>query len=303
MKGGDGEVFWQRDPCVVVQGITGREGAFWTERMLSYGTRIVAGVAPGKGGQDVHGVPVYGSMREVLAAGRQPDLSVIFVPPLAVKAAALEAIEVGVRVIVVVTEHVPVQDTLEIVAAARDRGARLVGPNCPGVVVPGRWFAGVMPAWMGDMFRPGRVAVISRSGSLGALICIHLVSDGLGQSVFMGVGGDSVAGTSFAEILDVLEEDSQTDVVVLIGEIGGTMEEEAAAVVQRMRKKVVAYIAGVSAPSGRRMGHAGAIVMGERGSAGAKRSLLAEAGALVAEVPWQIPGLVRECGVGARDGR
>lgn len=279
---------------VLVQGITGKQGAFWTERMVSYGTEILAGVSPGRGGQCVHDVPVYDSV-ETACARHAVNSSVLFVPPLGVKTAALDAIRSGIRHVVILAEHVPVQDVMEVLAEAADRGVDVVGPNCPGVVVPGRYFVGIMPAWVTTIFKPGAVGVVSRSGSLGTLVCLDLVRAGLGQSAFVGIGGDPVLGTTFVDALREFEADPRTSAVVMVGEVGGTMEEDGAECVSQMRKPVVAFVGGQSAPEGRRMGHAGAIVTGPKGSARGKIEILRQAGAHVADVPSQIGRMLPPC--------
>jgi succinyl-CoA synthetase alpha subunit len=277
------------DPAapVVVQGITGRQGAFWTERMQACGTDVVAGVTPGKGGRRVHGVPVYDSVAAA-AEHHRIGASVLFVPPLAARAACLDALAAGVRLLVLLTEHIPGQDTMEILAAADDRGARVIGPNTAGVVVPGRCSLGIMPAFEQRIFRPGRVGVVSRSGSLGALVCLEVVRAGRGQAAFVGVGGDPIVGTTTREVVAAFDADPGVDTVVLVGEVGGAMEEDAAEHVAGMRKPVFALIAGRTSPPGRRMGHAGAIVSGGRGTAEAKVAALHEAGAVVLETPSEL---------------
>ncbi len=281
------------DRQVVVQGITGTEAVYWTERMLAYGTKVVAGVTPGKGGQQVHGVPVYSSVEEACQQ-HQPNLSVLFVPPRFVKGAALEAIEAGLKQIIILTEHIPVQDVIELLTVATKREVQVIGPNSPGVVYPGRDFIGIMPAWAKNLFQPGAVGVVSRSGSLGALICLNLVQAGLGQSAFIGIGGDPVPGTTFCDVLQMFEHDPQTQAVVMLGEIGGPMEEEAARYIPQMTKPVVAFIAGQSAPAGKRMGHAGAMVSGNQGNAAVKMEMLRQAGAHVADVPSQVNEILIE---------
>ena len=275
------------DQRVLVQGITGRQGTYWTERMQAYGTRIVAGVNPKKAGTLHCGVPVYVSacdaMRDVGF-----DVSVLFIPPLGVKAAAQDAIEAGCARPVVLTEHVPVQDVMELLAMARANGGAVVGPNTAGLVTPGECFVGFMPAFEADIFRPGRVAVISRSGSLGTLVCLNLVQAGFGQSAFIGIGGDPIIGTTTRDALQVLDADDRTDAIVVVGEIGGTMEEDAAEYAQAMSKPVVAFIAGSAAPPGKKMGHAGAIVMGDRGTYVSKRKALEAAGVEVLDTPSEV---------------
>ena len=269
---------------VLVQGITGKQGTFWTERMQAYGTRVVAGVNPKKAGAERCGVPVFASahdaMREVGF-----DVSVLFIPPLGVKAAAFDTIEAGCPRIVVLTEHVPVQDVMEVLAAARANGAAVAGPNTAGLVTPGECFVGFMPAFEADIFRPGSIGVISRSGSLGTLICLNLVQAGFGESAFIGIGGDPIIGTTTRDAVQALDTDERTEAVVVVGEIGGTMEEDAAEYVRDMRKPVVAFIAGGASPPGKKMGHAGAIVMGDRGSYASKRKALEAAGVEVLDTP------------------
>jgi succinyl-CoA synthetase alpha subunit len=272
---------------VLVQGITGREASFWTEKMKEYGTAVVAGVTPGKGGQTVQDVPVYESVQDATRRHRI-DASVLFVPPMAVKSAALEAMRAGVKAMVVLAEHVSIQDVIEVVTEARDLGVQIVGPNCPGIVVPGSHFLGIMPAWAKNIFRAGSLGVVSRSGSLGTLICLNLVRAGLGESVFFGIGGDPILGTTFVDTLEWFEADPGTRAVVLVGEIGGRMEEEAAGFIAKMTKPVIAFIGGQSAPEGKRMGHAGAIVSGGKGSAREKMDALQRAGARVAAIPSQV---------------
>jgi succinyl-CoA synthetase alpha subunit len=278
---------------VVVQGITGRQGRFWTERMLECGTRIVAGATPGKAGQEVCGIPVYDGIADA-AAEHDLDLTVLFIPPLAAKDACRDALNAGIRKIVLLTEHIPIQDTMEILAEARDAGAEVLGPNTAGAVVPGSSSVGIMPAFVETIFRPGSVGVISRSGSLGTLICQYIVRAGFGESVFLGIGGDPMLGTRVVDALHVLEDDPRTEAAVLVGEVGGTMEEDAAAFIAEMETPVVAFIAGRTAPPGRRMGHAGAIVTGSRGGGESKVRTLTEAGVPVLDVPSQLPDALRE---------
>ncbi len=272
---------------VLVQGITGREGSFWTEHMKNYGTEIAAGVTPKKGGQLVHGVPVYDTV-EAACEHQEIDASVLFVPPIAVKRAAQEAMRAGIEHLIVLAEHVPVHDMMELFAEADERGVQVIGANCPGLVVPGRYFIGIMPAWAENIFEVGPVGVVSRSGSLGTLICLNMVRGGLGESAFIGIGGDPVVGTAFLDALRIFQADPRTQAVVLVGEVGGTLEEDAAAFIPKMTKPVVCFIAGKSAPEGTRMGHAGAIVSGGKGSASTKISALKEAGAHVADVPSRV---------------
>ncbi len=277
---------------VLVQGITGRQGTFWTERMQAYGTHVVGGVNPRKSGITHCGVPVFASARAAM-----DDVgfhaSVMFIPPLAARDAALDAIEAGARTLVVLTEFVPVRDVMAIIAAARANGCCVVGPNTAGLVTPGECFVGIMPAFNASIFRPGRVGVISRSGSLGALVCLDILRAGHGQSAFIGIGGDPVSGTTTRDALERLDRDDRTDAVVVVGEIGGSKEEEAADYAAGMAKPVFAFIAGRAAPPGRRMGHAGAIVMGGRGTYESKRAALETAGVTVLEMPSQLAEALR----------
>ncbi len=277
----------RRNQPVLVQGITGRQGRFWTARMRDYGTAVVGGVNPNKAGTTQDGLPVFASA----AAARRAvgfEVAVMFVPPRAARAAALDACEAGARLLVVLTEFIPIQDVMAIHAAARHHGTQVVGPNTAGLVTPGECFVGIMPGFSDNIFRPGRVGVVSRSGSLGTLLCLNLVQAGYGQSAFVGVGGDPIPGVTLRDALAAFEHDPGTDAVVLVGEIGGDMEERAAEFAATMTKPVVAFIAGRSAPPGKRMGHAGAIVLGDRGSWDSKAEALAEAGVRVLEVPAQV---------------
>ena len=269
---------------VLVQGITGRQGTFWTGRMQAYGTRVVAGVNPKKANTEHCGVPVFASAGEAMRATGF-DLAVQFIPPLGVKAASRDAIEAGCRRLVILTEHVPVHDVMEVLAIARANGAAVVGPNTAGLVTPGACFVGFMPAFESGIFRPGRVGVISRSGSLGTLICLNLVHAGFGQSAFIGIGGDAIVGTTTRDALEQLDAHAGTDAVVIVGEIGGAMEEDAADYARAMSKPVVAFVAGAASPPGKKMGHAGAIVMGDKGTHASKRAALEAAGVTVLDTP------------------
>lgn len=281
---------------VIVQGITGRQGSFWTERMIECGTSVVAGVSPGKGGRTAAGVPVHDS---VAAAAREHrlDASVLFVPPLAAKTAALDAIRAGVGRIVLLTEHVPYQDIMYVLAEAETYGVNVLGPNTAGLVVPGQSSVGIMPGFARNIFQPGRVGVLSRSGSLGTLVSLNLVGAGYGQSAFVGIGGDPILGTTTVDVVRAFDRDDRTDAVVLVGEIGGTMEEGAAEYIATMTKPVVAFVAGRSAPPNTRMGHAGAIVSGTRGTGTSKVEALTAAGVTVVDVPGQIPDALRSHGI------
>lgn len=278
---------------VLVQGITGRQGTFWSERMIAYGTKIVGGVNPKKAGETHIGLPVWGSAVDA-AKATAIDVSVLFIPPLGVKAAALDAIAAGIGKLVIMTEHVPVQDVMYVMAAAKSAGTRIVGPNTAGLVTPGECFVGFMPAFNKKIFKPGSVGVISRSGSLGTLVCLNLVRDGFGISAFVGIGGDPIIGTTTRDALISLDDDPRTEAVVMIGEIGGAMEEEAAEYAAGMSKPMAAFIAGAASPPGKRMGHAGAIVMGNRGTYAAKRDALEAAGVAVRPTPGDIGSVLRE---------
>jgi succinyl-CoA synthetase alpha subunit len=289
-----------RQENVLVQGITGRQGSFWADRMADCGTRIVAGASPGKGGREVGGVPVYDSVAQA-ATRHQIDVSVLFVPPFAARTAALDAIRAGTRKLVMLTEHVPYHDVMYVLAEAAEHGTQVLGPNTAGLVVPGEASVGIMPGFATNIFRPGRIGVMSRSGSLGTLVSLNLVGAGYGQSAFIGIGGDPILGTTTLDAVRELDADERTDAVVLVGEIGGTMEEEAAEYISTMDKPVVAFIAGRSAPPDRRMGHAGSIVTGGRGSGTCKVASLTEAGSIVVDVPGQVAEALRSRGINAGD--
>ena len=281
---------------VLVQGITGRQGQYWTQRMTECGTRVVAGVSPGRGGQKVHDLPVYSTVGEA-AAEHELDATVLFVPPSGAKVAVVEAVEAGVGKVVCLAEHIPSHDVMEMLAVARDHGAKVLGPNTAGLVVPGESSVGIMPGFATNIFTPGKVGVISRSGSLGTLLSLNLVGAGYGQSAFIGIGGDPILGTTTLDAVRSIQEHPNTEAIVLVGEIGGAMEEEAAEEIARMDIPVVAFIAGRSAPPGRRMGHAGAIVTGNRGSGESKVAALTEAGAIVVDIPSQVGAALEQLGV------
>lgn len=276
---------------VLVQGITGREGSFHTSQMLEYGTKIVAGVTPGAGGRTVHGVPVFDTVAQAVAA-TQPNASIVYVPAPFAPDAVYEAIDAGIPLVVCITEGIPVLDTLKLYHYARRHGTRLIGPNCPGLITPGQAKLGIMP---GYIHRPGPVGIVSRSGTLTYEVVWALTQAGLGQSTAVGIGGDPIIGTSFVDVLELFEADPQTEAIVLIGEIGGTDEETAAAFIRdHVTKPVVGFIAGRTAPPGKRMGHAGAIIAGGQGTAAEKVAALEAAGVRVAERPTQVADLVRQ---------
>lgn len=275
---------------VLVQGITGNQGAFHTSQMAAYGTRVVAGVSPGKGGQEVHGVPVYETAEEAVAS-HGANTSVIFVPAPFAKDAAMEAMAAGIRVVVILSEHIPLHDELELVAYARQTGTTMVGPNTFGVISPGKCKVGFMPS---VIFKPGPVGIAARSGTLSYEVAAALSAAGLGQTTVVGLGGDRIVGMSFVDSLSLFASDVHTRAVVLVGEIGGTAEEEAAEFLKTMDKPAVAYLAGKSAPPGKRMGHAGAIIERGRGTFESKVKAFKAAGCAVADFPWDVPALVSE---------
>jgi succinyl-CoA synthetase alpha subunit len=285
-----------RDTRLVVQGITGREGAFHSTAMLEYGTNIVAGMTPGKGGRTALDgrVPVFDTVADAVAQ-TGANTSCIFVPASGAPDAMLEAADAGVSLVVCITEGVPALDMLRVYHTLRARGVRLIGPNCPGLTSVGEAKVGIIP---GNIHAPGSVGLVSRSGTLTYEVVQAMTDAGMGQSTCVGIGGDPIVGTSFTDILDLFNRDPNTEAIVMIGEIGGEEEEKAAAFVAReVRKPMAAFIAGRTAPPGRRMGHAGAIISGGAGTAESKRTALEAAGIRVADSPSHIPALLREAGV------
>ena len=278
---------------VLIQGITGKQGTFWTELMQDYGTNVVGGVNPKKAGIEHCGVPVFASAAEAMKE-IEFDASVLFIPPLGVKDAALDAIGAGAKNLCILTEHIPVQDVMHVMAAANEAGTAITGPNTAGSVTVGECFLGFMPAFNERIFKQGSVGVISRSGSLGTLMCQNIVSAGFGQSAFIGIGGDPIIGTTTRDALEALDADDGTEAVVIVGEIGGAMEEDAAEYAARMLKPVIAFIAGGAAPKGRKMGHAGAIVMGNRGTYESKKKALEAAGGSVLATPSHVGDALKE---------
>ena len=279
---------------VLVQGITGREGEFHTRQMLDYGTNIVAGVTPGKGGQFIEEgdetVPVFNTVKEAVEM-THADVSVIFVPPPFGADAIFEAIDAGITGIVCITEGIPIQDMMRCYRFLQERNGWMIGPNCPGLITPGECKIGIVPA---DIFSPGEIGVVSRSGTLTYEIVDELTRAGMGQSTCVGIGGDPIIGSSFVDVLGWFENDASTRAVVMSGEIGGNDEEMAAEFIKTMTKPVIGFIAGKTAPAGKQMGHAGAIVSGSAGTAQAKIEALEAAGAQVAELPNQIPQMLRD---------
>ncbi|MFX1562808.1 MAG: succinate--CoA ligase subunit alpha [Promethearchaeota archaeon] len=274
------------ETSVIVQGVTGREGQFHTKAMQEYGTRILAGSTPGKGGQKVEGIPVFDSVMEAKEMFPEINASIIFVPARFASDAALEAIDAKIQVVVVISEHIPVHDEMRFIELARKQGTYVIGPNTPGIITPGKCKLGIMPS---HVFKPGRVGLISRSGTLTYEIASNLSEAGFGQSTAIGLGGDPIVGMSFIDALELFEQDDGTDASVLIGEIGGSAEEEAAEYIkQHVSKPVVAYIAGRTAPKGKRMGHAGAIISGKTGTADSKMKALRKAGVTVIDRPIDV---------------
>jgi len=277
---------------VLVQGITGSQGRFHTGLMLDYGTRVVTGVTPGRGGEAVEGVPVFDTIAEAQQE-RMADASIIFVPARFALDPALEAIEAGLDPVVIITENIPIRDTMEIMARARLRGTTIVGPNTPGLIRPGASKMGIMPS---QVFRKGPVGVVSRSGTLFYEVAAHITRMGLGQSMCVGIGGDPIVGLDFVDVLRWFQEDGETEAVALIGEIGGDAEEKAAEFISQggFTKPVAAYVAGRAAVPGKRMGHAGAIIQGSAGTAQGKMEALRDAGAAVGEQPRDVARALKE---------
>jgi succinyl-CoA synthetase alpha subunit len=284
-------IFIGEQTRLVVQGITGRDGSFHTRQMIEYGTRVVAGVTPGKGGLTFDGtVPVFNTVAEAVVE-QGANTSVIYVPARFAADAILEAADAGIELIVCITEGIPVAEMMRVMPFVEERGARLVGPNCPGLIVPGVCKVGILP---GQIVLPGRIGIVSRSGTLTYEVIFQLTSAGIGQSTSIGIGGDPIIGTDFVDCLRAFEADGETDAVVIIGEIGGTDEQTAASLVKaEMSKPVVGFIAGQTAPPGRRMGHAGAIISGSEGTAAEKVRAFQENGIAVAERPVEIVDALR----------
>ena len=285
-------IFIDNRTTLVVQGITGRDGSFHAKQMLEYGTCVVAGVTPGKGGQKFENkVPIYDTMvRAVEETGA--NTSVIYVPPMFAADAIMEAADAGIKLIVAITEGVPVLDMTRVYPFVRERGARLIGPNCPGLITPGKSKVGIIP---GRICAPGNIGVVSRSGTLTYEVVYQLTRAGLGQSTCVGIGGDPINGTNFIDCLAAFEKDPETQAVAMMGEIGGTDEQDAARFVkEKMKKPVVGFIAGQTAPPGRRMGHAGAIISGSSGTAAEKIAAFEQAGMGVAKRPRDFVDLIRE---------
>ncbi len=270
---------------VIVQGITGKMGAAHTKRMIEYGTNIVGGVTPGKGGEKMHGAPVFDTVKQAVEA-TEATCSVIFVPPYLALDAGCEALDAGISLLVLITEGIPPLDTAKLVAQVKAKGAKLIGPNCPGIITPGQSLIGILP---GSIFKSGPVGMVSKSGTLTYEIALALTESGLGQSTCVGTGGDPIKGLDYQECLTLFENDPATEVIVMIGEIGGNAEEEAAAFIKKsIKKPVIGFIAGQTAPPGKRMGHAGAIISGGKGTAESKLEAFKANGVRVAMTPAEV---------------
>ena len=282
-----------KNTTAIVQGITGSQGSYHTKLMLEYGTKIVAGVTPGKGGTEVHGVPVFDTVEEATSRFKA-NASIIFVPAPSAKDAVLENIAAGFNPVVVITEGLPVKDEIQIMEVARLKGITIIGPNTPGIITPSECKLGIMP---GHIFKQGKVGLVSRSGTLTYEIAASLTAAGLGQSTCLGVGGDPVVGLSFVDVLEMFRKDPGTESIAMIGEIGGNAEEMAAEYIKNTKypKPIAAYVAGRAAPPGKRMGHAGAIIMGRSGTAETKIEALKDAGVNLALKPGEIAKLLKSC--------
>jgi succinyl-CoA synthetase alpha subunit len=290
-------IFVDKDTKLVVQGITGRDGSFHTRQMIEYGTQVVAGVTPGKGGQTFDKqVPIFNTVAQAVGE-TGANTSIVYVPSRFAPDALFEAADAGVGLVVCITEGLPVQDMTRVMPFLRERGTRLIGPNCPGIISPGQSKVGIIP---GQICAEGNVGVVSRSGTLTYEVIHHLTQNGMGQSTCIGIGGDPIIGTNFIDCLEAYEADAATEAIVVIGEIGGTDEQNAAEyVTQQVNKPVVGFIAGRTAPPGRRMGHAGAIISGSSGTADEKMAAFAAAGIAVMDRPAEVVALLKEQGVAA----
>ncbi|TVR03180.1 MAG: succinate--CoA ligase subunit alpha [Spirochaetaceae bacterium] len=288
-------IYVNRETRILVQGITGNEGAFWSKHMLDMGSKVVAGVTPGKEGQKVHGVPVFHSVARAVAS-TEVEAAMLFVPPRFTRDAVYEALDAGIRKVVTIADGIPLQDQIQIRAHAQSLGAQVVGGNTSGVISPGASMLGMFPYWIERVYKPGTIGVMTRSGSLTNEVTAMVVRAGYGVSTLVGVGGDQVPLSRFAEFLPAYQADPATQAVVIIGELGGTMEEEVAAEIAagRFTKPLVAFIGGRTAPAGKRMGHAGAIVTGTTGTVASKVAALEAAGALVADRPSAVGALLQQ---------
>lgn len=276
---------------VIVQGITGRDGSFHTERMKKYGTQVVAGVSPGKGGTTIHNVPVFNSVEEAITV-TNANTSIIFVPASVAADSILEASEAGIKLVIAITEHIPVLDMIKIMPILEKNKTKLIGPNCPGIITPEEALVGILPP---NIFKKGNVGLISRSGTLTYEMVHQLTSNNIGQSTCVGIGGDPISGLYYNELLQLYQDDPQTNAIVLIGEIGGDAEERAAEYIkEHITKPIIAFIAGQSAPTGKRMGHAGAIISSSSGSAKEKIIAFENVGIPIAYTPQEIPTLIKK---------
>jgi succinyl-CoA synthetase alpha subunit len=290
-------IFIDKKTRLIVQGITGRDGSFHATQMKSYGTKVVGGVTPGKGGNKVSGIPVFNTVEEAVKKTKA-NTSVIYVPPRFAADSVYEAVDAGIKMVICITEGIPANDMMKVYAYVKKRGARLIGPNCPGLISPGQCKVGIMP---GTIVKNGKVGVVSRSGTLTYEAIWALTLAGIGQSTCIGIGGDQVIGTDFVDCLDAFEKDRSTKAIVMIGEIGGSDEEEAAAFIKKhVSKPVVGFIAGQTAPADKRMGHAGAIISGSSGTAADKIKALEKVGVPVAGSPTEIPELIKQMLKGGR---
>jgi len=284
-------IFVDENTKVVVQGLTGSQGRFHGLRNKAYGTKVVAGVTPGKGGQDVEGIPIFDTVAAAVAEARA-NTSMIFVPARFAPDAIYEAVDAGIATVICITEHIPAHEMLRVYTYIRPKGITLIGPNCPGVLSPGKANVGIIPA---QVFRAGNIGLVSRSGTLTYQIGHEVAQRGLGNSSIVGIGGDPVPGSTFIDVLDLFQADDETELIVLVGEIGGDEEEKAARhVAEQVSKRVVAYIAGFSAPPGKTMGHAGAIISGSSGTAQSKKEALEAVGIAVGTTPTEVAGIVTE---------
>ncbi len=288
-------IFIDKDTLVEVQGVTGQEGSFWTNHMVTLGTKVTFGITPGKEGQKVGEVPVYHTVARGLK-NHKAEAAMLFVPPRFTKDAVFEALDVGIKKIVTIADGIPLHEMIQIRQAAKSCGAIVIGGNTSGVISPGRAMMGFFPFWIERVYKPGRIGIMTRSGSLTNEVTAEVVKSGFGVSTLVGIGGDSVPLTRFAEMLPAYQADPETDAVVIIGELGGTMEEEVAEAIEAklFTKPLVAFIGGRTAPEGKRMGHAGAIVTGGKGTVIGKHKALTRAGALVAKKPSLVGQLLRE---------
>lgn len=280
---------------VLVQGITGKEGSFWTKHMIDYGTNVVAGVTPGKEGQTVEGVPVFHTVKRAIAT-MGVNASLLFVPPRLAKDAVFEALDAGIKKVVVLCDGIPLHDTLQMRSAARSKGAMVIGGNASGIISMGKAMMGFFPYWLDRVYKPGRIGIMTRSGSLTNEVTAEIVKAGFGASSLIGIGGDPVPLTRFAEVLPLFQTDADTDAVVIIGELGGTMEEEVAEAIEKgiFTKPLVASLGGRTAPKGRKMGHAGAIITAGKGTVEDKIIALDKAGAYVAKKPSMVGELLKD---------